>query len=47
MKENKVVLVIDENLPTGVIANTAAVLGVSLGKLKPELVGDNLLKKEI
>ncbi|PNQ52868.1 DUF2000 domain-containing protein, partial [Vibrio agarivorans] len=40
---NKVVLVIDENLPTGVIANTAAVLGVSLGKLKPELVGNNLL----
>ncbi|MCG9771415.1 DUF2000 domain-containing protein [Pseudoalteromonas piscicida] len=42
MTEKKVVLVIDENLPAGVIANTAAVLGVSLGKLQPELVGENL-----
>ncbi len=35
----KCVMVIDGTLPTGIIANTAAALGVSLGKQMPELVG--------
>lgn len=39
--EKKCVLVIDENLPLGVVANTSAVLALSLGKLMPELVGEN------
>lgn len=39
--ETKCVLVIDENLPVGVIANAAAVLALSLGKLVPEMVGDD------
>ncbi|MEG0275263.1 MAG: DUF2000 family protein, partial [Longicatena sp.] len=32
-------MVIDEHLPLGIIANTAAVMGITLGKLKPEIVG--------
>ncbi|AZZ92042.1 DUF2000 family protein [Hahella sp. KA22] len=38
----KCVIIIDANLPTGPIANTAAVLALSLGKNYPELIGDPL-----
>ena len=31
-QNDKCVMVIDENLPLGIIANTAAVLGITLGK---------------
>ena len=37
--KEKCVMVIDENLPLGVIANTAAILGITLGKQRPEVVG--------
>jgi len=37
--EIKCVMVIDENLPLGIITNTAAVMGVTLGKHFPHLVG--------
>jgi hypothetical protein len=46
MSEHKCVLVIDEDLPLGVIANTAAVLGVSIGKLNPDIVGRDLVDHE-
>lgn len=39
MNEEKCVLVLDENLSLGVAANTAAILGVTLGRNLPELVG--------
>jgi hypothetical protein len=39
--ETKCVIVVDENLPLGLIANTAAILGITLGKNAPELVGLN------
>lgn len=35
----KCVIVLDEELPLGMLANTAAILGISLGKLVPECVG--------
>lgn len=39
----KIVMVIDRELPLGVIANAAAVLGISLGKLFPEeIVGHDI-----
>lgn len=38
-KDTKCVMVIDENLPLGIITNTAAILGITLGKQVPELVG--------
>ena len=37
--EQKCVMVIDAALPLGLIANTAAMLGISIGKLHPEMVG--------
>lgn len=38
-------MVIDENLPLGIIANTAAVMGVTLGKQIPEIVGCDVSDK--
>lgn len=38
-EKEKCVMVIDGELPPGVIANTAAILGVTLGKRLPEAVG--------
>lgn len=35
----KCVIVLDGNLPAGIRANTAAILGISLGKRFPEAVG--------
>ena len=32
-------MVMDEGLPLGLIANTAAILGITLGKTLPEVVG--------
>lgn len=39
LQEEKCVMIIDEALPLGLIANTAAILGISLGKEMPEVVG--------
>lgn len=40
MTENlKCIMIIDENLPLGLIANAAAVMGITLGKEFPEAVG--------
>ncbi len=39
----KCVIVVDESLPLGILANTAAVLGVTIGKKFPDLVGENVL----
>lgn len=38
-QDEKFVMVIDADLPTGIIANTAAILGVTMGKMRPEVVG--------
>ncbi len=45
MEEVKSVMVIDEELPLGLIANTAAVMGISLGKEAAEIVGENISDK--
>ena len=39
----KCVMIIDESLPLGLIANTAAILGVTLGRTRPEVVGADVL----
>lgn len=36
---NKCVMVLDEALPLGLLANTAGILGFTMGKLLPEMVG--------
>lgn len=38
-RNEKCVMVIDGNLPAGMIANTAAIMGITLGKNLPEVVG--------
>ena len=39
LQNEKCVMVIDENLPLGIIANTAAIMGITMGKQIPEVVG--------
>lgn len=35
-QNEKCVMVIDEKLPTGIIANTAGIMGITLGKNSPK-----------
>lgn len=44
-QNTKWVMIINENLPLGLIANTAAVIGVTLGKNFPEAVGTDVYDK--
>lgn len=39
MDHEKCVLVIGEDLPRGLSANAAAILGITLGRLRPDLAG--------
>ena len=39
LQNEKCEMVIDESLPLGIIANTAAILGITLGRQMPEVVG--------
>lgn len=39
MNDEKCVIVVDESLPLGIIANTAAILGITLGAKRPGVVG--------
>lgn len=41
-QNEKCVMVIDKALPVGLIANTAAILGITLGKALPEAVGPDV-----
>ena len=40
--QEKCVLILDRQLPPGLLANTAAILGVTLGKTLPQIVGDDI-----
>lgn len=42
MPDTKCVIIIDETLPLGIIANTAAVIAASFGKRYPEMIGEDL-----
>ncbi|HET6397186.1 MAG TPA: DUF2000 domain-containing protein [Pseudoxanthomonas sp.] len=42
MSERKCVIVVDPALPPGVMANSAAVVAASLGRLCPEIIGEDL-----
>lgn len=44
--ENKCVMVIDCELPTGLIANTTAVLALTLGKKIEEIIGSDVIDGE-
>ena len=41
--ELKCVMVVDEAMPQGIIANSTAVMGVTIGKLFPEVVGQDVV----
>ena len=41
-EQDKCVLVIEETMPRGLAANTAAILGITLGRQGPDLVGENV-----
>ena len=45
LQNEKCVMVIDEQLPLGIIANTAAIMGITLGKKMPEVVGADVTDK--
>lgn len=45
-KNEKCVMIVDESLPLGLIANTAAILGITLGKNRPEVVGTDVLDQD-
>ena len=45
LHNEKCVMVIDEHLPLGIIANTAAIMGITLGKKMPEVVGADVTNK--
>ncbi len=40
-EQDKCVLVIEETMPRGLAANTAAILGITLGRQGPDLVGED------
>ena len=45
IQNQKCVMVIDETLPLGIISNTAAIMGITLGKQMPDTVGSNVTDK--
>ncbi len=45
ISNEKCVMVLDERLPLGLLANTAAILGITLGKKRPEVVGAEVTDK--
>lgn len=44
-ENEKCVIVVDQELPIGLIANTSAIMGITLGKKHPEVVGKNVIDK--
>lgn len=46
VENEKCVIVVDEKLPIGIIANTAAILGITMGMKMPDVVGDDVFDSE-
>lgn len=45
VQNEKCVLILEENLPIGIAANTAAILGITIGSKKPNIVGQTVQDK--
>lgn len=45
-ENEKCVMIVDENLPIGLIANTAAILGITMGMKMPYVVGSDVLDSD-
>lgn len=46
VENEKCVIIVDENLPLGIIANTAAILGITMGMKMPDVVGNDVFDLE-
>ena len=46
LENEKCVMIIDEALPLGIIANTAAILGITMGMKMPDVVVRDVADKE-
>lgn len=46
LSTEKCVIVLDETLPLSLVANTAAILGITLGKHLPEVVGADVADRD-
>ena len=46
VENEKCVIVVDEDLPLGIVANTAAILGITMGMKMPDVVGNDVLDLE-
>ena len=46
VENKKCVIIIDENLPLGIIANTAAILGITMGLKMPNIVGSDVIDSD-
>lgn len=46
IKDEKCVMIIDENLPLGIMSNTAAILGITMGIKMPDVVGGDVFDSE-
>ena len=44
-QSDKCVMVLDKDLPLGILANTAGIMGITLGKHIPETVGPDVMDK--
>lgn len=44
-ENEKCVMIINDQLPAGFIANTAAIMGITLGKAFPQVIGPNVIDK--
>lgn len=45
-ENEKCVIIVDESLPIGSIANTAAILGITMGMKMPDVVGSDVLDSD-
>lgn len=45
-EKEKCVMILDEHLPSGLLLNTAAIMGITLGKQMPEVVGFNVADRD-
>lgn len=45
-ENEKCVMIINDQLPVGFIANTAAIMGITLGKAFPQVIGPNVIDKD-
>lgn len=44
--QDKCVMIIDKELPIGITANTAAILGITMGKFVPDAVGPDIYDED-